>query len=197
MRRLLMLSLLFLSCSLQARVAEAIFAGGNFWRMEAIFNKIPGVLGTVSGFDGGVTANPSYEQVISGKTGYVSAVRVIYNTSVISYKNLLKTYWRYIDPTVKNAQFCDSGPQFKTVIFYLNDRQKKLAMESRQEIKKIFPEIYTEVLPSTQFYAAEGEHQNFYQKHFLRYRLYLFRCGQQSRLNELWAKSAEPEKIYN
>ncbi|STX27637.1 MsrA3 - peptide methionine sulfoxide reductase [Legionella beliardensis] len=169
-----------------AKTAEAIFAGGNFWRMQAEFNKIQGVLDTVVGFDGGNSQNPTYNQVCSGQSDYLEAIHIIYDPYQITYQQIVDYFWRHIDPTSDSNQFCDSGPQYRTAIFYLNQSQKEIALESKQAIEKRFSRIYTAVRPSTQFYAADDTHQSFYQKHPFRYRYYLYQCGYYERLQSLW-----------
>jgi peptide methionine sulfoxide reductase msrA/msrB len=183
----LIIFLLAFSTTTLAKHHEAIFAGGCFWCMEADFDKLDGVLSTVSGYDGGVIQNPSYKQVSSGKTNYVEAVKVTYDPYKLSYANLVDYYWKQIDPTVKDKQFCDIGKQYRTVIFYLSDEQKRIAQESKQQIEKKFPRVETEILPSTKFYPAETYHQDYYKKNPISYKFYRYRCGRDARLQELWA----------
>jgi peptide-methionine (S)-S-oxide reductase len=190
MKKLTFLTLLLFATVVMARTEEAIFAGGNFWYLEADFNAIDGILETVTGFDGGHSKNPSYEDVAKGKTDYVYAIRVIYNPDKISYSKLLAYFWRHIDPTVKNGQFCEKGAQYRSAIFYLNEKQKMMAIASKHEIEKKFKVVFTTISPSTQFNAADYEQQEFYQKHPIRYQYYLYRCGTDSRLQELWNKNA-------
>lgn len=184
--RYLFLILALFSQFLFAKTAEAIFAGGCFWCVEADFDKVPGVLETVSGYDGGSESNPTYELVSSGRTHYVESVRVIYDSSLVTYQQLLMYYWHHIDPTVKEAQFCDQGRQYRSVIFYLNEEQKKEALESKLALEKQFPVIYTDIIPSTRFYEAETYHQNYYQKNPLRYKYYRYQCGRDKRVWEVW-----------
>lgn len=179
----LMLSLPFASF---AKEDVAVFAGGCFWCVEADFDKLPGVISTTSGFDGGQLKNPTYEKVSSGTTQYVESVKVVFDPDKVSYKELLDYFFRHIDPTSKNGQFCDRGPQYRSVIFYLNEAQKQSALQALEEVKKRFPVVYTEVLPSTQFYPAEAYHQNYYQKHAIKYRYYRYRCGRDARVKEVW-----------
>lgn len=169
-----------------AKTEEAIFAGGCFWCLEADFDKVKGVLATISGFDGGTSKNPTYKQVSAGKTGYAEAVRVVYNPDVVSYKQLVDYFWHHIDPTVKDAQFCDHGPQYRSAIFYLNDQQKNIALASKKALEKQFTQIFTEIVPTTQFYAAEDYHQHYYQNNPIRYKYYRYRCGRDQRVNEVW-----------
>lgn len=169
-----------------AKTEEAIFAGGCFWSMQADFDKVPGVLDTVAGFDGGTVQNPTYRLVSTGKTGYLESVRVIYNPQAVSYKQLVYFFWTHIDPTSKDAQFCDKGNQYGTAIFYLNDKQREIAQESKKNLQKHFKTIHTEIRPSTQFYAASGHHQNYYEKHPLKYWFYRHNCGRDKQVEEVW-----------
>ncbi|WP_239005236.1 peptide-methionine (S)-S-oxide reductase MsrA [Legionella sp. MW5194] len=179
-------ALMLLFNSAYAKVEEAIFAGGCFWCVEADFDKVKGVLGTVAGFDGGTSKDPTYKQVSAGGTGYAEAVRVMYNPDVVSYRQLVDFFWRHIDPTTKDGQFCDHGRQYRSAIFYLNEEQKKIALASKKAMEKRFKTVYTEVVPSTQFYAAEDYHQNYYQKHNWRYNYYRYRCGRDARIDKVW-----------
>lgn len=184
---ILLAVLLGFSSITQGRTAEAIFAGGCFWCLEADFDKVKGVLSTISGFDGGKSPDPTYEEVAAGNTGYAEAVLVVYNPDQISYEELLDFYWHHIDPTTKDAEFCDQGHQYRSAIFYLNDAQKKMALASRKKIAGLLPQVYTEVVPSTTFYAADEYHQNYSHKNPLRYRYYRYRCGRDARVDEVWA----------
>jgi peptide methionine sulfoxide reductase msrA/msrB len=175
--------------NVMAKTAEAIFAGGCFWCLEADFDKLPGVLKTESGFDGGTTKNPTYELVSSGQTHYAEAVKVTFDSNQVSYKALVRYFWYQIDPTVKNKQFCDHGPQYRSAIFYLNPEQKQIADKSKQALEKKFSEIYTEVVPSTHFYKAEAYHQDYHQHHTLQYKYYRYRCGRDARLKIIWGES--------
>lgn len=169
-----------------AATEQAIFAGGCFWCLQADFDKLPGVISTEAGYDGGQESNPTYEQVSAGKTNYAESVKVIYDSKQLSYENLLDYFWRHIDPTVKDKQFCDIGHQYRTAIFYLNDTQKQLAEASLQKLKDHFPAIYTEIVPSTHFYPAEEYHQKYYSKNPIRYNFYRSQCGHDARIKEVW-----------
>ncbi|MBA3536093.1 MAG: peptide-methionine (S)-S-oxide reductase MsrA [Tatlockia sp.] len=184
--RYLFLILALFAQPISAKIAEAIFAGGCFWCVEADFDKVPGVLQTISGYDGGSEPNPTYELVSSGKTQYVESLRVIFDSSKVSYQQLLDYYWHHIDPTVKDAQFCDKGRQYRSVIFYLDEEQKKAASAAKLALEKQLPIIYTDIIPSTHFYQAEAYHQNYYQKNPLRYKYYRHQCGRDKRIGELW-----------
>jgi|TARA_R110002126_G_scaffold175960_1_gene324552 peptide methionine sulfoxide reductase msrA/msrB len=164
---------------------EAIFAGGCFWCLEADFEKLPGVISAESGFDGGTTPNPTYTSVSDGLTNYAESVRVVFDDKIISYQALVNYFWKHIDPTVKNKQFCDSGPQYRTAIFYRDQYQKNIAIATKQALEKKLPHVYTEILPSTQFYAAEAYHQDYAKKNPLRYKYYRYTCGRDQRLQEV------------
>jgi peptide-methionine (S)-S-oxide reductase len=173
-------------------VGIATFAGGCFWCTEADFDKVPGVISTTSGYIGGKLANPTYKQVSSGKTGHVEAVQVRFDPSKTSFARLLDAFWPTIDPLTPNAQFCDSGPQYRSVIFYDNAEQKEQAEASMARLEssgRFNQPIVTEILPATQFYPAEEYHQDFYIKNPIRYKYYRSRCGRDARLAEVWGRS--------
>lgn len=145
----------------------ATFAGDCFWCMEESFEKIEGVIDVISGYTGGNVENPTYEQVLSGKTGHYEAVQVIYDPEKISYNDLLEVFWSHIDPTDPEGQFADKGPQYRTAIFYHDEEQKYLAEKSKELLEKsgLFKKpIVTEIKKSEKFYKAEDYHQNFYEK---------------------------------
>jgi peptide-methionine (S)-S-oxide reductase len=171
--------------------ATAIFAGGCFWCMEPPYDVLPGVVSTTSGYIGGKVRNPTYEQVSAGTTGHTEAVQVVYDPSKVSYEKLLEVFWRNIDPTTPNAQFCDHGSQYRSGIFYLDDEQRRLAQASRDRIERTKPfrePIVTEITAATMFYKAEEYHQDYYKKNPLRYKYYRARCGRDDRLEQLWGK---------
>ncbi len=167
----------------------AIFAGGCFWCMEPPFDKLDGVLSTTSGYTAGHKTEPSYREVSSGKTGHTEAVQIVFEPDKISYAELLKVYWKNIDPVAVNRQFCDSGSQYRSGIYFLNDAQQAAARQSLQRLKKDKPfaeTIATEILPASAFYPAEEYHQDYYLKNPLRYKYYRYRCGRDQRLEEIW-----------
>ena len=171
----------------------AIFAGGCFWCMEPPFDKLDGVISTTSGYTGGDVENPSYEMVSSGRTGHAEAEKIVYDPAKVSYKKLLDVFWHNIDPTTPNRQFCDSGNQYRSEIFYLNDEQKKLAEASKAELEKTKPfskPIVTKITRASEFYPAEEYHQDYYQKNPVRYKFYRYGCGRDARLEELWGSEA-------
>ena len=174
--------------------ATATFAGGCFWCMEGPFDELDGVLSTTSGYTGGYTANPTYAQVSAGVTGHAEAVEVAYDPQRISYQELLTVYWRNIDPTTPNGQFCDHGDQYRPAIFYHNEAQRRLAEASKEEIertKTFSAPIVTEITQATEFYPAEEHHQDYYRKNPIRYKLYRLTCGRDARLTELWGSDRE------
>ena len=177
-----------------AATAKATFAGGCFWCMEPPYDKLPGVISTTSGYMGGKTKNPTYESISSGTTGHAEVVQVEYDPAKVSYATLLEVFWRNIDPTQRDAQFCDSGTQYRSGIFYHNDEQKKLAEASKAALQKNKPfkgDIVTEVTVAPEFYRAEEYHQDFYKKNPTRYKIYRAGCGRDARLQALWGKSAD------
>ena len=178
----------------QPATAKATFAGGCFWCMEPPYDKLPGVVSTTSGYMGGKTKNPTYESISSGTTGHAEVVQVEYDPSKVSYATLLEVFWRNIDPTQRDAQFCDHGTQYRSGIFYHNDEQKKLAEASKAALQKNKPfkgDIVTEVTAAPEFYRAEEYHQDFYKKNPTRYKIYRTGCGRDARLQALWGKTAE------
>jgi peptide-methionine (S)-S-oxide reductase len=174
-------------------LASAVFAGGCFWCMEPPFDKLDGVVSTTSGYIGGRTANPTYEQVSAGTTGHTEAVKIAYDPAKVSYAKLLDVFWRNIDPVTPNAQFCDHGSQYRSGIFYADAEQKRLAEESKQKLetsKRFNRPIVTEIKMATAFYPAEGYHQDYYLKNPVKYKFYRWNCGRDARLQELWGSEA-------
>ena len=167
----------------------ATFAGGCFWCMEPPYDKLDGVYSTISGYIGGKEDNPTYKQVAAGRTGHTEAVQVAYDPDKITYEELLDVFWRNIDPTVKDRQFCDWGSQYRTGIFYHGDEQKEAALASLADLNqnKPFPEpIVTEITEASTFYPAEEYHQDFYKKNPQHYHRYRRGCGRDARLKDLW-----------
>jgi peptide-methionine (S)-S-oxide reductase len=167
--------------------AKATFAGGCFWCMEPPYDELEGVLSTTSGYIGGTKKNPTYEEVVSGSTGHAEAVQITYDPKKISYERLLDVFWRNIDPLTANAQFCDSGNQYRSAIFYHDETQKKLAEASKKFLQSRFKQpIVTEIVRAPDFYPAEDYHQDYYKKNPIRYKVYRYGCGRDQRLQELW-----------
>ena len=174
--------------------AKAVFAGGCFWCMEPPYDKLDGVVSTTSGYIGGQKKNPTYEEVSSGRTGHTEAVEVVYDPKKVSYQKLLDVFWRNIDPTVKDQQFCDVGSQYSSGIFYHNDDQKRLTEASKAALEKSKPfkgAIVTEITRATEFYPAEDYHQDYYLKNPVRYKFYRNGCGRDARLKQLWGAAPE------
>jgi peptide-methionine (S)-S-oxide reductase len=171
-----------------AATATAIFAGGCFWCMEADFEKLPGVISAQSGYTGGNTRNPSYEQVSAGGTGHTEAVRVTYDPAKLSYRQLVDYFWHHIDPTVKDRQFCDVGAQYRTAIYWQNETERRIAEASRDALLKSgkFHRIFTEITAASPFYPAEEYHQGYYKKNPIRYAYYRRACGRDARVHEVW-----------
>ncbi len=174
-------------------VATAIFAGGCFWCMESDFEKVRGVIAVESGYTAGRTPNPTYDQVSRGGTGHTEAVRVTYDPSMVSYRALVGYFWRNIDPTVKDRQFCDIGSQYRSGIYWQNETERQVAEASRQALLDSgrFPAIHTELAPASTFWLAEEAHQDYYKKNPLRYAYYRSGCGRDVRLAELWKERAK------
>ncbi|MBK9446969.1 MAG: peptide-methionine (S)-S-oxide reductase MsrA [Betaproteobacteria bacterium] len=170
------------------RTATAIVASGCFWCTESDFEKLPGVISAESGYIDGKTANPTYQDVSSGATGYTEAVRVTYDPARVSYAQLLDHFWKNVDPTVKNRQFCDIGSQYRSGIYWQTEAERKVAEESRDALLKSgrFKEIHTEIKAASTFYPAEEYHQDYYKKNPLRYSYYRNGCGRDARLQQLW-----------
>ncbi len=174
----------------QPGAATAIFAGGCFWCVEADFDKLPGVTGTESGYAGGKLRDPTYEQVSAGGTGHAEVVRVTYDPQKVSYQQLLDYFWRHVDPTVKDRQFCDIGSQYRTAIFYQDEAQRRAAEASKAALEKSgrLPQIHTEIAAAGAFYPAEEYHQDYYKKNPIRYKFYRTSCGRDARVAEIWEK---------
>ena len=167
----------------------ATFAGGCFWCVEADFEKVDGVVEVISGYTGGHKDNPTYEEVSAGGTGHVEAVQVLYDPDKVSYKELLDVFGRHVDPTDPGGQFVDRGPQYRTVIFYHDEEQMRLASEFKQELEKSGPftkPIVTEILKFPQFYRAEDYHQDYYKTHSVRYKYYRWNSGRDHFLKKVW-----------
>ena len=169
--------------------AKATFAGGCFWCVEEAFEKVPGVISAVSGYTDGHVDNPTYKQVTSGRTGHTEAVEVIFDPAQVTYEQLLDVFWRNVDPTVVDRQFCDVGNQYRTGIFVHGDEQKRLAEASRKALEEFKPfagPIVTPIAVASTFYPAEDYHQDYYKHNPLRYKFYKWNCGRAQRLEELW-----------
>lgn len=188
------LSAILISTTVMAgNYEKATFAGGCFWCMEHPFDEIPGVISVTSGYTGGHKKDPAYEEVSAGRTGHAEAVQVVYDPAKVTYDKLLNIFWHNIDPTTKDRQFCDSGNQYRSGIFYHNGEQQRLALLSKVQLEKIktFKEpVVTEIVQATEFYPAEEYHQRYYKKNPIRYKFYRANCGRDRRLKELWGSAA-------
>jgi peptide-methionine (S)-S-oxide reductase len=177
----------------KAKTATAIFAGGCFWCVESDFDKVKGVLKTTSGYTGGKTENPTYKEVTYKNTGHFEAVEITYDPSIVTYKQLLHSFWRTVDPTDAGGQFCDRGASYRTAIFPTTEEQWKIAKESKvheQTKGKLKGKIVTPILKTTMFYKAEGYHQNYYKTNPVRYNYYRYSCGRDQRIKKLWGNEA-------
>ncbi|MGC2062889.1 MAG: peptide-methionine (S)-S-oxide reductase MsrA [Thermodesulfovibrionales bacterium] len=172
---------------------KATFAGGCFWCMEHPFDELPGVVSVTSGYTGGHKKNPTYEEVSAGGTGHAESVQVVYDPAKVTYEKLLNVFWHNIDPTAKDRQFCDSGNQYRSAIFYHSEEQHRLALQSKAQLEmdKTFREpVVTGIAQATEFYPAEDYHQHYYKKNPIRYKYYRTTCGRDRRLKELWGSAA-------
>jgi peptide-methionine (S)-S-oxide reductase len=184
------------------KTEKAVFAGGCFWCMEPPFDVLSGVVSTTSGYIGGKKDSPTYTEVSAGSTGHTEAVEIVYDPSKVSYKQLLEVFWVNIDPVTKDQQFCDTGSQYRSGIFYVNEEQKKLALESKDALNKgqafgiakpvgFSKGVVTEVTEATKFWPAEAYHQDYYMKNPIRYKGYRYNCGRDARLKTLWGEAAK------
>lgn len=175
----------------KSKLAVATFGSGCFWCTESDFDKVDGVVKTISGFMGGHVKNPTYRQVVRGNTGHTEVVQVTYDPAKVTYSRLVEYYWRHVDPFDKNGQFCDRGSQYRPAIFTHTQEQAKIATKSRDAIDssgQFKQKIVVEITPASAFTAAEGYHQNFYKKkpfHYVRYRL---GCRRDMRIEQIWGK---------
>jgi peptide-methionine (S)-S-oxide reductase len=170
-----------------AKLASAVFAGGCFWCTESDFDKIPGVVSTVSGYSGGRVANPTYEQVSAGDTGHIEVVRVVYDPSKVSYQQLVARFFRTVDPLDDGGQFCDRGGQYRSAIFVAGPAERRVAEATKGRAAALLKQpIATRILPAAPFYPAEGYHQDYYRKNPTKYKYYRWRCGRDARLAKVW-----------
>ncbi len=171
------------------KTGSAVFAGGCFWCTESDFEKVDGVIETISGYTGGHVANPTYKQVSAGGTGHIEAVKVLYDEDRISYEQLLEVFWRHVDPTDGGGQFVDRGSQYVSAVFYKDDRQRQLAEASKARLAasgQFDKPIVTRILPLGEFYEAEQYHQNYYKKNPIRYKWYRSGSGRDQFLEKAW-----------
>ncbi len=174
-----------------ANPETAIFAGGCFWCMENDMKAIPGVVSVESGYTGGTLKNPHYEDVITETTGHYESVRVKFDPSKLSYRQLLDRYWKLVDPTDSGGQFCDRGPSYRPAVFVSGPEQQKIAEESRAAAAKTLKtgRMLTQILPAGAFYVAEEYHRDYAKRHNEAYENYRFGCGRDARLAQVWGKA--------
>ena len=174
-------------------LATATFAGGCFWCVESDFDKVPGVVETISGYTGGTVANPDYKQVTRGGTGHREAVQIRYDPKQVSYDRLLHIFWRSVDPTDGGGQFCDRGESYQTAIFAGSEEERRLAEASKEALAQsmvLDAPVVTPIELAGEFYPAENYHQDYYTKSPFRYRYYRFACGRDSRVQQIWGREA-------
>ncbi|TGK36429.1 peptide-methionine (S)-S-oxide reductase [Leptospira gomenensis] len=173
------------------KLRKATFAGGCFWCMQGPFKSLPGVVSVTAGYSGGKEISPSYEEVSSGKTGHRESVQIEYDPVKTEYSDLLKIFWKQINPTDDGGQFADRGKHYRTGIFYHDEEQRKIAERSKQEMEKsgrFKGKIVVEIVPYTSFYPAEGYHQNYYKTNPERYKAYRKGSGREAYLERIWGK---------
>ena len=196
MRRVVLLAavLVFVGApALAQERAEAIFAGGCFWCIEADFDQIEGVLETVSGYTGGDVEEPTYREVVAGGTGHREALRVVYDPEVVSYDELLTAFWHSVDPTDDGGQFCDRGFSYTTAIYVMSEAQRAAAEASKARVRRdlaVDAAIETPIVDAGAFWRAEEYHQNYYEKNPARYKFYRWNCGRNARVREVWGETA-------
>ncbi len=185
---LLICFLLILTINIvKAETSKAYFAGGCFWCMEEVFEKKNGVKEVISGYSGGTTENPTYEDVTFGNTGHFETIEIIYDQSLVTYEELVNLFWVNIDPFDQQGQFCDKGYSYRSVAFHQNEDEKKIIEETKSEIEKKFnSKVVTYIRDFKKFYKAEENHQDYYEKKFINYLLYKKGCGREKRLDNIW-----------
>ena len=181
------LLLLLQTSALAQDLGKAYFAGGCFWCMEESFEKKEGVLEVISGYSGGTTKNPTYEEVTYGNTGHFETIEIIFDKNKTNFNDLLDHFWKNIDPFDEYGQFCDKGYSYRSVAFYENNEQKNLIEKSVKKLEEKFERrIVTYVIKFERFYKAEEKHQNYYEVKFLNYLRYKKACGREKKLNKIW-----------
>lgn len=165
----------------------ATFAGGCFWSTQAAFDGVRGVMSTTVGYTGGRVPNPTYKQVTAGTTGHAEAVQIVFDTSIVSYDELLERYWRSVDPFVSHRQFCDFGDQYRPEVFFHSETQRAAAEASRERVSRLFDRpVLVEIEAAAPFYRAEESHQAYYRKNATQYAFYKYACGRERRIKEIW-----------
>lgn len=171
--------------------AVAVFAGGCFWCMEKPFDKVSGVVSTLSGYTGGQLEGPTYREVSGHKTEHIEALRVVYDPSVVTYERLLEVYWHNVDPTQSDGQFCDRGHQYTTAVFVENKAERKAAEKSKRAAQETLgAPVVTVIRDAATFWVAEDYHQDYYRKNPAHYSRYRLGCGRDARLKALWGDAA-------
>ena len=195
LKSLFLFLLLFFSVSSSAETVKnietATLAGGCFWCIESDFEKLDGVIEVISGYTDGHIENPTYKQVSAGNSGHIEAAIISYDSDKLSYSQILDFFWKHIDPTNDKGQFCDFGAQYRPAIFYQNDQQHQLAIESTKQVEKSKPfsaPLKVELIKASKFYPAEDHHQDYYKKNPYRYKFYRYSCGRDARVEKLWGK---------
>ena len=188
----LLLTVMALSYASSASADKTILAGRCFWCMEADFEKLEGVTDVISGFTGGTLKNPTYS---GNHEGHYEAVEITYDPNKVSYEELLEYYWVNIDPFDARGQFCDKGFSYLSAIFVANEKERKLAEQSKRKVMEQFPgkEVVTPILDASTFYPIKGDesyHQDYYKKSPIRYKVYRWNCGRDRRLKEIWGDKA-------
>ena len=176
----------------EPKLESVVLGGGCFWCIEADYEKLDGVVDVVSGYAGGHVKDPTYQQVSAGGSGHIEVVKVTYDVNKISYSQILDYFWRHIDPTRDDGQFCDRGPQYRPAIFYQDELQKKMAIDSTkrtEETKPFEQSLKVELIQAATFYPAEDYHQDYYKKNPIRYNFYRYNCGRDARIEQLWGES--------
>ncbi|CAM2813146.1 peptide-methionine (S)-S-oxide reductase MsrA [Paenibacillus sediminis] len=184
--------------STQSSYEKATFAGGCFWCMVSPFEDLPGVIKIVSGYTGGHTENPTYEEVCSETTGHVEAVQITYDPNIFPYEKLLELFWQQIDPTDSGGQFHDRGSSYQTAIFYHNEEQRLKAEASKQALEqsgRFDKPIVTPILPAKTFYEAEEYHQNYHKKNPAHYKRYSIGSGRVDFIERHWSKPIDKEAL--
>ena len=187
MKKILFLFLFVQTSVFTQDLEKVYFAGGCFWCMEESFEKKEGVLEVISGYSGGTTKNPTYEEVTYGDTGHFETIEIIFNKNKTNYSDLLDHFWKNVDPFDAYGQFCDKGYSYRSVAFYKNDQQMDLIEKSIIKLEKKFKKkIVTYVRNFDKFYEAEDSHQDYYEVKFLNYLRYKKACGREETLNKIW-----------
>ena len=168
-------------------ISKVYFAGGCFWCMEESFDKVEGVVKTISGYSGGHVKNPKYRDVVKNTTGHYETLEITYDQNIVNFNKLLDVYWINIDPFDTDGQFCDKGESYKSAVFFENKDQKKIIEGSIKNIERKFnKKVVTYVKKFEEFYVAETYHQDYYEKNFIRYLMYKKGCQREEVLNKIW-----------